>query len=109
MKVRGGPVRGRCKISFDAENDFVLNSHILAELRKELKTKMRLKTASTQKEATYGEMQRQKEQIQSLKTYVNPFHGAARNMVTGAEVPVSIANGLLSSREKGDKYLKEFI
>ena len=30
-------------------------------------------------------------------------------MVTGAEVPVSIVNGLLSSREKGEESLKEFI
>ena len=30
-------------------------------------------------------------------------------MVTGAEVPVSIVNGLLSSREKGEECLKQFI
>ena len=65
MKVRGGPMGG-FSTSFDAENDFVLNSHILAELRKKLKSKMRLKTASTHKEATYGEMERHKEQIKSL-------------------------------------------
>ena len=73
---------------------------------------MRLKTASTHKEATYGEMQRHKEQIQSLlknlKTYVNPFHGVVGNMVTGAEVRVSIVNGLLFLREKGEECLKEF-
>ena len=40
--------------------------YILGELRKELKSKMRLKTASTHKEATYGEIQRHEEQIQSL-------------------------------------------
>ena len=99
-------MRGGYSISFDAENGSVLNSHILDELWKELKNKMRLKTASKQKEATYGEIQRHEEQIQllwkNLKTYVNPFHGAARNMVTGAEAPVSIANVLLSSREKGE-------
>ena len=61
-------MRGGYSISFNAENDFVLNSHILSELWKELKSKMRLKTASasTHKEATYGEIQRHKEQIQSL-------------------------------------------
>ena len=37
VKVRGEPVRGGYSTSFDAENDFVLNFHILAELRKELK------------------------------------------------------------------------
>ena len=40
---------GGYSTSFDAENGFVLNSHILAELRKELKSKMKLKTASTQR------------------------------------------------------------
>ena len=74
---------------------------------------MRLKTASTHKEVNYGETQRNEEQIQSLlknlKTYVSPFHGTARNMVTGAEVLVSIANGLLSSGEKGEECLKAFI
>ena len=45
-------------------------------------------------------MERHEKQIQSLlknlKTYVNPFHGAAKNMATGAEVSVSIVNRLLS-------------
>ena len=40
---------GGYSTSFDAENDVVLNSHILAEFRKELKSKMRFKTASTYK------------------------------------------------------------
>ena len=51
-------MRGGYSASFDAENDFVLNSHILAELQKELKSKIRLKTASAHKQTTYGEMQR---------------------------------------------------
>ena len=71
VKVRGGPMRGGCSTSFDAENDFVLNSHILAELRKEFKNKMRLTTASTHKEATYEEMQRHEGQMQSLKKSKN--------------------------------------
>ena len=45
-------------------------------------------------------MERHEKQIQSLlknlKTYVNPFHGAAKNMATGAEVSVSIVSRLLS-------------
>ena len=56
----------RYSTSFDKENDFVLIYHILAEFRKEFKSKIRLKTASTEKEATYGEMESQEEQIQSL-------------------------------------------
>ena len=49
-------MRGGYITSFDAENDFVFNSHILAELRKKLKSKTRLKSASTHKEATFGEI-----------------------------------------------------
>ena len=85
IKVRGGTILEGYTTSFDAENDFVLNSHILGELREKLRSKMRLKIASTHREATYREMQRHEEQIQSLlknlKTYVNRFHKAARNMV----------------------------
>ena len=44
-------MRGGCSSSFDTENDFLLNSHILAKLRKDLKSKMRLKTASAHEEA----------------------------------------------------------
>ena len=72
-----------------------------------------MRTASTYKEATFGEMQRHKKQIHSLlknlKMYVNPFHGSARNMVTRAEVLVSIVNRLLCSREKGRECMKQFI
>ena len=40
VEFRGRPVRGYSN-SFDAENDFLLNSDILAELQKELKNKIR--------------------------------------------------------------------
>ena len=70
--------------TFNVENDAVFNFHI----------------ASTHQKVTYGKMERHEKQIQSLlknlKTYVNPFHGAAKNMATGAEVSVSIVNRLLS-------------
>ena len=70
--------------TFNVENDAVFNFHI----------------ASTHQKVTYGEMERHEKQIQSLlknlKIYVNPFHGAAKNMATGAEVSVSIVNRLLS-------------
>ena len=45
--------------------------------------------------------------LKTPKAYVNPFHGAVRNMAAEAEVPMSIISGLLSSREKGEEYLKE--
>ena len=70
--------------TFNVENDVVFNFHI----------------ASTHQKVTYGEMEWPEKQIQSLlknlKTYVNLFHGAAKNMATGAEVSVSIFNRLLS-------------
>ena len=73
---------------------------------------MRLKTASTYKEDTYGKMQSHEEQIQlllkNLKTFSSPFHGAAKNMATGPELLVSVVSWLLSSREKGGECLKEF-
>ena len=50
VKVRKAPLRGGYCTGSHAWNDFIFNSHILAELRKELKSKMRLKTASTLKE-----------------------------------------------------------
>ena len=34
VNVRGDPMRGGYSTSIDAENDFILNSHILVKLRK---------------------------------------------------------------------------
>ena len=48
VTARRRPMR-RYSTSFDKENGFVLIYHILAEFRKEFKSKMRLKTASTEK------------------------------------------------------------
>ena len=49
VKVCGGQLRGGYSTSFYAENNFDLNSHIIAELRKELKNKVTLKASSTHK------------------------------------------------------------
>ena len=38
-KYRGRPMREECSTSFNEQNNFVLNSNILAELLKELKDK----------------------------------------------------------------------
>ena len=48
-KVRGGPMTSGYSTSIDAENDFLLNFHILAKPRKELKKKVNLKTDSNHK------------------------------------------------------------
>ena len=46
VKVCRGQMREGYSTSYDAESNFDLKSHIIAELRKELKNKMTLKTAS---------------------------------------------------------------
>ena len=58
-------MRGRYSTSFDAGNDFVLNSLILAELRKELESKMRLETASTHKKPL---LEKYKDKCASMQT-----------------------------------------
>ena len=45
-------MRGGYSTSIDTENNFILNSHILAKLRKELKNTMNFKTDSNFKEST---------------------------------------------------------
>ena len=91
-------MRGGRSVSINAE-DFILNSHMLAKLKKELKNKMNLKTDSNQKESTSRKMKKHEEQIAeligSLIDYVDPFHGATRNMATDVELLSNITNGLL--------------
>ena len=105
--VRGGLMSGGYSTSIDVENDFILNSHILAKLRKEFKKKKNFKTDSNFKESTPGEIRKQEEQIArlngSLNNYSKLFHEAAWNMATGVEIPGNIINGLLSSRKMPQK------
>ena len=91
-------MEGGHSASINAEN-FILNSHVLAKLKKELKNKMNLKTDSNQKESISRKMKKHEEQIAeligSLIDYVDPFHGATRNMATDVELLSNITNGLL--------------
>ena len=81
VNVGGGPMSGCYSSATDAENDFILNSHILAKLRKEFKKKKNFKTDSNFKESTPGEIRKHQEQkarlIGSLNNYTIPFHGVA--------------------------------
>ena len=81
VNVRGGPMSGGYSAVIDAENDFILNSHILAKLRKEFKKKKIFKTDSNFKESTPGEIRKHQEQkarlIGSLNNYTTPFRGVA--------------------------------
>ena len=79
--VRDGPMRGGYSTSIDAENDLILNSHILAKLKKEFKNKINFKTDSKFKESTPSEVRKHEEQIArligSLNYYSNPFQEVA--------------------------------
>ena len=110
--VRGGPMSGGYSTSIDAENDFILDSHILAKLRKEFKNKMNFKTDSNFKKSTSGEIKKHKEQlarlIESLNNSSNPFHEVVWNMAVGAEIPGSIINGLLSAKKYAAERVEQF-
>ena len=58
VNVRGDPMSGGYSTTIDAENEFILNSHILAKLRKEIKNKKNFKTDSNFKEPTPGEIRK---------------------------------------------------
>ena len=110
--VRGGPMSAGYSTSIDAENHFILNSHILAKLRKEFKNKMNFKTDSNFKKSTSGEIKKHKEQlarlIESLNNSSNPFHEVVWNMAVGAEIPGSIINGLLSAKKYAAERVEQF-
>ena len=110
--VRGGLMSGGYSTSIDVENDFILNSHILAKFRKEFENKMNFKTDSNFKESRPGEIRKQEEQIArltgSLNNYSKLFHEVAWNMVTGVEIPGNIINGLLLSRKYATERVEQF-
>ena len=78
-----------------------------------MKNKENLRTDSNHKESTTGEIKKYEEQIAgiigSLNNYGDPFHGAARNMATGAQIPVNITNGLLSARKYDTERVEQFM
>ena len=96
----------------DAENDFILDSHILAKHRKKFKNKINFKTDSNFKESTSGEIRKHGKQIAgligSLNKYSNAFHGAAWNMVAGDEIPSNITNWLLLARKYATVTVEQF-
>ena len=60
---------------------------------------MNLKAESNNKKLIPREIIKHEQQITeligSLSDYVDPFHGATRNMATDVELPSNIKNGLL--------------
>lgn len=77
-------------MSFDAENNFVLNAHVLAELWKELKSEMRWKLyqhSKTPLTERWKDMKRKYNCLWKILKF----------------------NCLLSLKENGEEYLKESI
>ena len=81
VNVKGGPMSSGYNSAIDAENDFILNSHILVKLRKEFTKKKNFKTDSNFKESTPGEIRKHEEQkarlIGCLNNNTTSFHGVA--------------------------------
>ena len=54
VKIRGGPTWGGYSASVDAVDDFILNTHALAKLRRALKNRINVKTSGNHKEFSQG-------------------------------------------------------
>ena len=106
VKIRGGPMRGGHSTSVEAVGDFVLNTHVIAKLRRTLKNKMHLKTSCLHKECSQGQRKLHEHYIQNLLLtllHIDPFHGPARNIINGLELTFKIIDGLLSAKDFGEK------
>ena len=65
IEVWGGPLRGGYCSSVDADNDFILNNHTLAKLRKELNNQANLKTSSNHKKSTHEQIMKHGKQTEA--------------------------------------------
>ena len=111
VKIRGGPMRGGYSTSEEAVDDFVLNTHSLAKLRRALKDKMNMKTSSQHKEFSQGQKRLHEQYIMQLinNIHSDPFHGLARNMISGLEITPKIIDSLLGATATGEKRKTEFV
>ena len=95
----GGPMRGGHSASINAENDLILNSHMLAKFKKRIEKQNEFKNWLKPKESIPRETKINEEQIGetigNLIDYVDVFQRAIRNMTTDVEIPSNITNGLL--------------
>ena len=111
VKVRGGPMRGGYSTSGEAVDDFVLNTHSIAKLRRALKNKMNIKTSNAHKEFSHGQIKLHEQQITCLISNIqtDPFHGCARNIISGLEVNPKVVKSLLGSTNIGETQKQEFV
>ena len=110
VKTRGGPMRDGCNTSVEDADDFILNTHSLAKLRRALKNRMNVKISSNHKEFSQGPKKMHEQYIQQLLTTIptDLFHALARNIMSGLEISSKIIYGLLAAKETGEKFHLEF-
>ena len=112
VKIRGGPC-GYSK-SLETVDDFKLNTHVSAKLRRAQKNRMNVKTSDNHKEFWHGQKKKKKEireqEIQQLLTtiQINSFHGPARNTMSSLEISSKIIDSLLAAKETSEKIHLEF-
>ena len=108
--IRGGLMRGGYSTSVKAVDDFILNTHALAKLRRALKNRMNVKTSSNHEEFSHGRKKMHEQYIQQLLRTIpiDPFRGAAQNIMSGLEISSKIIDGLLAPKETGEKLHLEF-
>ena len=111
VKIRGGPMRGGYSTSAEAVDDFVLNTHSIAKLRRALKHKMNMKTSSQHKEFSPGQMKLHEQYVNQLISNIqtDPFTGPARNMISGLEITTKIIDSLLEATAIGKQRKTEFV
>ena len=111
VKVRGGPMRGGYSTSGETVDDFVLNTHSIAKLRRALKNKMNMKTSSQHKEFSHGQKKLHEQYVTQLLSniHTDPFHGTARNLVSGLEIKSKLIDSLLGANEVGESRKSEFV
>ena len=98
-------MRGGYSTSQEAVDNFVMNTHVLAKLRRALKEKMDLKTSCVHKEFAHGQMKLHENYIQNLlaSLHTDPFHGTARSIISGLEISNKLVDNLLSAKDVGEK------
>ena len=103
-------MRGDYSTYLETVDDFILNTHALAKLRRALKNSMNVKTSSNYREFSHGQKERHEQYIQQLLTTIStdPFHDPSRNIMSGLEISSKIIYGLLAAKETGEKLHLEF-
>ena len=111
VKIRSGLMRGGYSTSIETVDDFILNTHALAKLRRALKYRINVKTSSNHKEFAHGQKKMHERYFQQLLKSIptGPSHGPARNIMSGVEISSKIIDGLLTAKETGEKLHLEFV